>query len=203
MEPGICNLEAFLHDCPSDSGAIGDQPLIRAYIAHYQFEALHPFRDGNGRIGRLLLSLITKAWLGLSMPWLYMSEFFDEHRSEYIDKLFRISTNGEWSGWLEFCLAGTLQQAKAAIERCENLRAIRKEYLAKVGDKSPRMHRIIEMLFSNPIVTVPEVKDRCGVHYATAQKDIDTMIAAGVLVELENRRPRTFAALPIMQAAYG
>lgn len=75
-------------------------PLVEAFLVHYQFEAIHPFMDGNGRVGRLLLSILIEEWCGLSNQWLYMSAYFDANRDEYIDRLFRISSHGEWGEWI-------------------------------------------------------------------------------------------------------
>lgn len=100
-------------------------PLIRAFMAHYQFETIHPFRDGNGRVGRLLLSLTIYIWLELSSPWLYMSAFFERHKDEYIDRLFMVSANGEWDRWVEFCLMGVVEQSVDAIDRIDKLVALR------------------------------------------------------------------------------
>ncbi len=74
-------------------------PLVRVFVVHYQFEAIHPFMDGNGRVGRLLLSLCARHWLQLSLPWLYMSEFFERNRDDYVSHLFRVSSNGEWDAF--------------------------------------------------------------------------------------------------------
>ena len=92
-------------------------PLIRCFMVHYQFEAIHPFRDGNGRVGRVLLALMIYRWLGHSMPWLYLSAFFEKYRDEYIDNLYKVSTAGAWDGLIEFCLRGTFAQARDSIMR--------------------------------------------------------------------------------------
>jgi Fic family protein len=159
----ISNLESYL------SSAGQSDPLIRAYLAHYQFEAIHPFHDGNGRLGRLLLSLMIHKWMPLSQPCLYMSEFFERNRKDYIEKLFRISTNGEWDDWLEFCLLGTIEQADYSIERCETLRRLKARYRQEVGSLGPRMHNLIDRLFSTPIVTITEIAEAFEVTYHTAQ----------------------------------
>ncbi|MCA9243219.1 MAG: Fic family protein [Phycisphaerales bacterium] len=197
----LVNLEEFLAGEHDPGGLLG-QALVRAYVAHYQFEAIHPFEDGNGRVGRLLLALTTTAWLNLSKPWLYMSEFFDENRSQYIERLFRVSTHGEWSEWIEFCLEGTKQQAEAAIRTCDALWKVRAHYLATAGSMSPRMHQIITMLFSNPILSIPDIQRRCDVHYVTAKGDVDKLVEIGVLTEVGRSRPRAFAASELLRVAY-
>ena len=92
-------------------------PLIRACMAHYQFETIHPFRDGNGRVGRLLLALTIFQWMKLGSPWLYLSPFFDRHRDDYIDHLFNVSADGRWLPWIRFCLQGVVAQCDDTLGR--------------------------------------------------------------------------------------
>jgi len=178
-------------------------PLVRAYIAHYQFEAVHPFGDGNGRIGRVLLSLMTAHWCKLQRPWLYMSEFFERFKDEYIGNLFRVSAEGAWERWIEFCLIGTIQQARDAIDRCQKLRELRCQMLEKVRPNgSPRTEQIVEKLFSNPLVRVSELKVRLNISYPTAQNDVDRLVKADILRPLPDIRPKTFFSSEIMRIAY-
>lgn len=178
-------------------------PLIRAYLAHYQFEAIHPFKDGNGRIGRLWLSLTLYKWLDLSRPWLYMSEFFEKHRRDYIDRLFAVSADGEWNEWLEFCLLGTIEQADSTIKRCDVLRKMKQDYQARAGHLGPRMNQLIESLFENPFIDVRVVRKRFAVTYPTARGDIDRLMNVGILEEIEDSHPKTFLAGDVFWAAYG
>ena len=191
------NLEAYLTS--------PDQlhPLVKAYVVHYQFEAIHPFTDGNGRAGRLWLSLTLYKWLQMSKPWLYMSEFFEKHRGEYIERLFRVSANGEWNNWLEFCLLGAIEQAGDSIKRCQNLGGLKSDYQRRFGHESPRMPEIIERLFDNPFVDAPGLGRQFGVSYPTAKSDIDRLVNVGVLTETEKSHPKTYLAREIFQAAYG
>jgi len=129
-------------------------PLVACYLMHYQFEAIHPFKDGNGRVGRLLLALTTWKWCELSMPWLYMSPFFEKFKDEYIDSMFGISAVGDWSTFLELCLRGTIAQANDSILRCEKLNELKKTMHEKIVSGSIRMHTIIEGLFEFPILTI-------------------------------------------------
>lgn len=178
-------------------------PLVRAFVTHYQFEAIHPFVDGNGRVGRLLLALCVAKWCRLSMPWLYLSEYFDQYRSEYVMLLFRVSSHGEWDEWIEYCLRGTLQQASVAIVRCTQLKALRDAYKNQVVGHGERMLQIIEMLFESPIVRASEIKEGCGVSYETARVDIKKLTDLGILEKLERRYPQTFAAREVLRIAYG
>ena len=109
-------LEKYLNETSSPH-----DPLVRSYLTHYQFEAIHPFRDGNGRIGRALLSLTTYEWCDLHLPWLYMSAYFERYKEEYIDKLFRVSTHGDWDRWVEFCSRGMAAQSRDGIRRGREL----------------------------------------------------------------------------------
>jgi Fic family protein len=177
--------------------------LIKSYAVHYQFEAIHPFQDGNGRVGRVLLSLCVSAWLNLSMPWLYMSEFFEKHKREYSERLFRISTNGEWAEWFDFCLQGTTEQSHASIRRCDRLRMLRDHYYDEVVGLRPRMREIIDMLFVRPVIRIAQVATQCGVTRETARLDINKLIDLKILSKLPRTRPSAFACFPIIKVVYG
>ena len=177
-------------------------PLVQCYLFHYQFETIHPFLDGNGRVGRALLSLMIYQWCGLHMPWLYMSAYFERYKDEYIDGLFAVSANAEWHSWIEFCLRGTVVQAKDSIRRCEHLQALRESFHEKADPSKPRAYPIIENLFTTPIVTVQNVATRFDVTYPTAKNDIENLVSLGILAELQNVRPRTFYSPGIFTAAY-
>lgn len=197
-ELGSCldDFERFLHD-PVDI-----DPLLRTFIAHCQFEAIHPFVDGNGRVGRALLALCAFQWCGLSRPWLYVSPFFDRHKDEYIDALFAVSAEGAWTRWLELCLRATIDVCGDAISRCAELRRLRDEYhdLADLG--GPRSHRLVESLFSNPIVRITDVVKRLRVTYPTAKSDVQKLVDNGILTELPDTYPKAFVARAIFNAAY-
>jgi len=178
-------------------------PLVKAYIAHYQFEAIHPFSDGNGRIGRLLLSLMIEKACKMQLPWLYMSSFFERFKDEYVDNLFRISAEGNWEKWIDFCLTGTIKQAEDANRRCYQLRRLKDEMLNKARvNGSVRTERIIESLFVNPIVRVSRLKNVLKVTYPTAQSDINLLVKANILEPLPGIRPKAFYSPHIMQIAY-
>ncbi|MDZ4684845.1 MAG: Fic family protein [Planctomycetaceae bacterium] len=176
-------------------------PLICAFIAHYQFEAIHPFQDGNGRIGRAILALMISRWLGHSMPWLYLSAFFEKYKSEYIDFLFRVSTHGEWTEWIEFCLHGTISQADDSIRRFHAFDQIKKEF-HQAASHAKRTYDLIEGLFSSPVTTVSSAMKRQNVSYDTAKKDIERLVKIGILRELEDVYPRTFICDKIMDIAF-
>lgn len=180
--------------------------LVRCFMVHYQFEAIHPFSDGNGRVGRLLLSLMIYQWCKLGSPWLYLSPFFDRYKDEYINGLFRVSTHGDWTGWIEFCLKGTVEQAEDAIKRFNQLVILRDKYHQQIAEEggSARLQQIVEGLLEQPAVTIPQLAKRYDVTYPTAQADIERLIKLGILKPLDHQgRPKLFFAEQIIQIAHG
>jgi Fic family protein len=197
LDACLDDFEKFLND------AEDIDPLIRAFIAHYQFEAIHPFIDGNGRVGRALLSLCAYQWCGLSRPWLYVSPFFDRHKDEYIDALFAVSAEGAWIRWLELCLRATVDVCRDAVARCDELQRLRDEYHGKADRASVRMHPLIESLFSNPIIRISDAARRLNVTYPTAKSDIGKLVELGILAELQGVSPKAYYSGAIFDAAYG
>jgi Fic family protein len=177
-------------------------PLVRTFLAHYQFEAIHPFIDGNGRVGRALLSLCAYQWCELTRPWLYVSPFFDQHKDEYIDALFAVSTQGRWDRWVELCLRATVDVCRDAILRCDDLRRLRTDYHAKTDGLSGRMHQLIEGLFSNPMIRITEAARRLNVTYPTAKSDVLKLVELGILAEMRNTSPKAYFSPAIFNAAY-
>ncbi len=179
-------------------------PLVDCFLIHYQFETIHPFSDGNGRVGRLLLAIMLKQLCGLSKPWLYMSEYFEQRRDEYIQRLFNVSALGDWEGWIEFCLVGTAIQARDAIERCDRLRRIKETFMNKLPEirGSTRLQQIVEDLFQSPFVRVADLKKKLEVTYPTAKADIGRLVSAGILRELKNISPKTYYAPKVFNVAY-
>lgn len=179
-------------------------PLVHAFMVHYQFEAIHPFTDGNGRVGRLLLSLMIAEMCGLSKPWLYMSAFFEDRKTEYMDRLLRVSTHNDWTSWIRFCLEGTIVQALDTYNRCRRLLEIRDRYhdaVRRLGG-NVRLTAIIDDLFVRPVVRIPDIAKVHDVTYPTAKADVDKLAAAGILVEMHDRRPKLFYAKDVFDATY-
>lgn len=162
-------LEKYCHaETPFD-------PLVDCFLVHYQFGTIHPFIDGNGRVGRLLLALMLQQRCQLSKPWLYMSEFFEEHRERYFTTLFGVSADGNWAAWIEFCLRGISQQARETINRCQKLLSIREQFLQRLAEVggSVRLVQIVERIFHSPFVRITELYKQLDVTYPTAKADID------------------------------
>lgn len=197
IEKLMSNLERYMN---SDDERY--DPLVRSFLVHYQFEAIHPFGDGNGRVGRALLALMIYKLLGHAQPWLYISAYYERYREEYMQCLFDISRRGDWEKWLEFCLRGAVEQARDSIDRCHRFNALRKEFHERVATSTARTYSMIESLFRTPVVTIPTVSKQFGIAYHTAQTDIERLVKLGILREVAGKYPRTFFASEIMKIAY-
>jgi Fic family protein len=131
-----------------------------------------------------------------------MSPFFEKYKDEYIDNLFRVSSQGEWGSWIEFCLQGTIAQAEDSIRRCDDLRILKEQYLQKAGGLSVRIHMIIDDLFNSPMLRIPDVVKKYSITYPTAKTDVQGLLKAGILQEIENTRPKVFYSQDIFDIAY-
>jgi Fic family protein len=192
----LTDLEQFLHE---ESNLA---PLVRAGLAHVQFETIHPYLDGNGRVGRLLIALCLEEWKMLSEPLLYLSLFFKQHQGEYYDRLSAVRTDGDWEGWLAFFFEGVATVADEAVTLVGNLFELlerdRKAYLAS-EHATVMGARLFEQLPAHPIVTVKLAVRVCETTRPTAAKAIDTLCAAGILEETSGRRrDRTFTYTPYL-----
>jgi Fic family protein len=178
--------------------------LVNCFLVHYQFETIHPFNDGNGRVGRLLLANMLKEFCGLSKPWIYMSEYYEKRNEEYAERLFNVSASGDWEGWIEFCLIGIAAQARDTIQRCERLQKIKEDFMKRAREVggSVRLTQIMEDTFSSPFVRIADLPKRLGVSYPTARADVERLVQAGILKELENVTPKTFYAPDVFNIAY-
>jgi Fic family protein len=165
--------------------------LVRAGLVHVQFETIHPYLDGNGRIGRLLISLLLEHWQLLTHPLLYLSLFFKRHQVEYYRRLGAVRTDGDWEGWLAFFLDGVAtigeETVTAAGELFATISADRKRVLSESATSVVAM-RLFEALPTQPIVTVASVKRALDTTKPTAGRAIELLKAAGVLVETTGRR---------------
>jgi len=181
-------------------------PLIIAFMAHYQFETIHPFLDGNGRVGRLLLALMIHQNCKLQKPWLYLSAFFERYKDEYIQNLFDVSSKGHWENWLAFCLRATIYQAKDATKRCDELIALRDHYrdIVSAKEESSRLLIIITELFKNPYFTRPLVMLWTNKSSPTAGSDIKKLEKLGIIIGLNAKlkQAEIYAATEILNIAY-
>jgi Fic family protein len=171
--------------------------LVRSALVHYQFETIHPFADGNGRIGRLLVPLLLVRWGLMSQPALYISDFFNVHREAYIDGLWRVSRFGAWRDWIHFFVLAARAQARDAHDRGERLLDLRDAYRARYqrGRTSAALLRVIDMLFESPAITVPRVEQALRITFPTANAWIERLVQDGVLTEVTGRaRNRIYLA---------
>jgi len=186
------DLEKFLHDQPQRTPA-----LIKAALVHVQFETIHPFLDGNGRLGRLLITLLLCAESALREPLLYLSLFFKHNRTEYYDALQRVRTKGDWLGWLRFFLEGVEVTAKQAAEATEEILRLFKEDREKVdglGRRSLNAGRLHELLQRHPITTVASAADALELTAPTVRGAIEALERLGIVREVTGKkRDRIYA----------
>ncbi|MGH8708486.1 MAG: Fic family protein [Burkholderiales bacterium] len=185
--------EAYLHDREE----LPD--LIQCALMHVQFESIHPFWDGNGRIGRLLIPIFLIERQKLSQPLLYVSAYFVEHRGDYYDLLQATRTRGEWRAWLMFFLEGVKTIATDAARQSRSLIALRERYRSRLKDK-PRAISLIDQLFLNPYTTATNAERTTGVSFPTALSAIQDLVKARVLQEITGRkRGRLYIAQEIYE----
>lgn len=172
--------------------------LVDLGLVHYQFETIHPFGDGNGRLGRILITLQLIQDGYLQKPYLYPSQYFNEQKLEYVRKMRAVSEEGAWEPWLEFFIEGIRHQAADAVERTERLRELRRDYERQYGSEKTATDRLAMRLFQNPYVTANDVADMLDVHQQTARDAISDLEAAGVLEETTGKqRYREYKAVDI------
>jgi Fic family protein len=171
--------------------------LLRAGLAHVQFETIHPFLDGNGRIGRLLVTLLLEHWGLLAKPLLYLSLFFKRHQAEYYRRLDAVRTAGDWEGWLDFFLDGVATIADEAVASARDLFAVVGADRARVlesGTTSVAALRLFEALPRHPIITVASAMKLIDASKPTATRAIEALADADILAETTGRRrDRSFA----------
>lgn len=192
----LSDLEQFIQKPP------GRIPvLIQCAIVHYQFEAIHPFGDGNGRIGRLLVPLLLAQRNVLELPLLYLSAYIERHKSQYYSLLLKVSQESAWDEWIRFFLHGVITQASDAISNIQRLMALKAAYEGKLLERhaSGSVTRLMEFLFSNPLITIPAAAGYLKVTYPAAKNAVEKLEEMGVLTERDGKeRGRIFVAQEIM-----
>jgi Fic family protein len=180
MNQALDALEKFIH-APSDI-----PQLVRAGLIHYQFEAIHPFLDGNGRVGRLLVILLLIEWRLISQPLIYLSAFFETHRLDYYERLLAVSQRGAWENWLLFFLKGISSQSQDAITRIERLGRLRNAYQERLSTErtAARLLQTLDVLFERPILNIRQLEAALDVPYRTAQRYVERLEEIGILREV-------------------
>ncbi len=182
----MSNLEKFLHDQPQRTPV-----LIKAALAHVQFETIHPFLDGNGRLGRLLITLILCAEGAISQPLLYLSLFFKQHRQEYYDRLDAVRLKADWLGWLRFFLEGveqTAQQAAGTAGHILRLFADDRHKVERLGRKATSAHHVFELLRQHPVVTIANATARLDMTAPTVRSAIESLEALNIVREITGKQ---------------
>jgi Fic family protein len=187
MQEALANLERFLHErniLPV---------LVHCAVAHAQFETIHPFLDGNGRVGRLLITLLLCERAVLQKPLLYLSYYLKSRRLEYYDRLMAIRTDGDWEGWIKFFLKGVFEVSKASTMTARAILDLRERFRSLLTDRSNAL-RLLDHLFESPIITMRLAEKHLGCSYVTATRVVGELKDVGVLVEAtgwhRNRRYR-------------
>ena len=191
----MSELERYIH---------GESPfptLVDLALVHYQFEAIHPFLDGNGRIGRLLIVLMLLERGVLKQPLLYLSAYFERHQRRYYELLRRVSEEGAWEDWLLFFLTGVRDQASDALSRAARLNDLRERYRAQLqaAQASPVQQAIADQLFVTPVFSLRQLEKETGYSFAALSRAVRELEAAGLIREITGqRRNRLFAAPEIL-----
>lgn len=186
--------ERFLHDDTLP-------PLVHAALAHSQFEAIHPFLDGNGRVGRLLVTLLLIAKGALPSPLLYLSAWFEATRDEYYARLLAVTESGEWEEWLGYFFTGTAGQAEDALGRIQRIDDLLATWRGRLASGSSRLpEKAIDLFAENPYWTVNRLAERLGVAFTTAQRAVDRLEEAGIAALAgPAKRNRVYCARAILE----
>ena len=171
VPPPVPNMREALHSMEKYLHASSDlPPLVRLALIHYQFEAIHPFLDGNGRVGRLLISLLLGEEKLLEQPPLYLSAYFERHRGEYYDRLLRVSQRGEFEEWIRYFLDGVRTQAEDAIRRADRLHALRDAYRERLRKVKapPLQYQVVDLFFERLVLSAGTVVSELGVTHRAA-----------------------------------
>jgi Fic family protein len=175
------------------------QELIDLALVHYQFEAIHPFNDGNGRIGRLLITLMAQQLKLVPLPLLHISASIEKKKDEYIDRLFKVSTHGQWEQWIAFFFDTVKDSCKDAIRLADETIELQKnlKQTALENHANHRLATLIDRLFVNPVITVSEAQKVCDVSFPTAKSDLEQLAKLEIIEPIKETRPATYVAYPI------
>lgn len=192
VAPCISALERFIHDDP-----VRTSPVLKAALAHVQFETIHPFLDGNGRVGRLLITLLLCAEGVLKDPMLYLSLYFKEHRAEYYAHLTAVRETGDWEAWIAFFADGVRETASAAVDTAQRLVTLfarDRERIASAGRTANSLLRVFDALRERPISTATMLSERSGASLPTTNRMLEQLRGLGIVTELTGRkRDRLFS----------
>ncbi|MGQ0653178.1 MAG: Fic family protein [Betaproteobacteria bacterium] len=171
-------------------------PLIQAALIHYQFEAIHPFLDGNGRVGRLLITLFLIERQVLPSPLLYLSAFFEASRGDYYDLLTGVTEKDDWKSWILYFLRGITSQSQDALSRVERINRLRDDWNRSLTVRlSSNSMKLLDCITANPFITVKGAEEALGVAFTTAQRAIDVLVERKILMQRDDaKRGRVYVA---------
>lgn len=197
MHKCLSDLEKYIHE-DSEIPA-----LIRIGMIHYQFEAIHPFLDGNGRVGRLLITFLLTTWNILSQPLLYLSIFIEKNKTEYYDRLLAVTQKGQWEEWLLFFLDGVHEQADDAVTKIKALQKTRENYQEMFKSERVRgkLSDLVDYFISTPISTIPQAKEASELgSYSMMQNYFDKLMQYDIIEEVTGKeRNRVYVASEILK----
>jgi Fic family protein len=191
-------LEKYINNKNGD-----DDPflVIKLALIHYQFEAIHPFPDGNGRVGRLIIPMMLCERKAMAQPLLYLSTFLEKNNDEYIDRMFEVSRSGAWEEWIEFFLRGVAESARNGTQRANALLNLHKKYMHQIQTvrSSGLLAKLINVLFAIPATTIPHSVNDLKISYNAAKNNIQKLIDLRILTpHVEEERPQWFFATEII-----
>jgi Fic family protein len=193
IEPCLAAWEKFLY-------ASELPPLVTIALAHYQFEAVHPFLDGNGRVGRLLIALFLIEQKILPAPLLYLSAFFEATRRDYYEGLRGVSERGAWNDWLEYFLLGVARTSQDALSRATRINVILAQWQRQLaGESTNTPLRIVDLLAANPFISATGIAGELGVAFTTAQRAIERLERIGIVKQATDaKRDRVYCAQALL-----
>jgi Fic family protein len=208
VPPPVAEMRRCLEELEVYMNEAGDAlpHLVRVALVHYQFETIHPFRDGNGRVGRLIVPLLLCSYERLEGPTLYLSPYFERHRTQYTDLMLRVSQTGDFGSWVRFFLEAVDVSALESIKRAEALLQLREDYRQRLqlGRASAALLALVDGLFELPSVSLAHAaKLLGGVTAASASSNVKKLVDAGILREVTGRkRDQRFVASEILRVAH-
>lgn len=177
--------------------------LIEVALIHYQFETIHPFPDGNGRVGRILIPLYLFERKTIRHPVIYVSPWLEKNKDEYIDRMFDVSRNGDWSAWVKFFLNAVSETCKATICTADQLFSLRERYrkALQARGRSALLLSMVDHIFHRPVFSIPQMAEFLGVTYRAAQSNMDILESSGIVEHVSGTsHPKFYAARELLRA---
>jgi len=198
-DAAMTNLEHYLNR----EDKSGSSPLIDMALAHYQFETIHPFADGNGRVGRMLVSVMAITERLLEMPVLYMSPELDARKDEYIDLMYQVSSLGAWSAWINFFLHVLSFSARRTVATIDRIVELHDDWMARVREisRSTNMLAVVEMLFKTPVIRASDIVAEVHITDAAARNLLRRLVDVGILVQVEGYYPAIWLARELVEVS--